>query len=406
MTTTQIRLLPSLAAPLAILLLLACQDRISAPANCPDLCPGSFVVRDTVLVPLTGTDSSFEGYVLAGQGSSLRVSRQLPASEDRAVIRFVARPDSATFKDTLRAFIIDSVVLSVGLQYRDTAVKDLVVSLYRLPASLDSNFSFSDAEAASTPANLLDTLMVADSVSTGTLRKTFQGATLAQVVIPPADSGVLAMAVGIQAAQPTGIRIGSAGGGGLVPQFTTYLHFPTPGDTTTTVQTFVRGPSFARFVSQAIPALDSTLLTVGGAPSTRSIIRFPWPPSLRDSAQLIKVTLELIPTVAIPGLRGDSAFIQARPLLADFGGKSPTGTDGRFITIAQLFEGQTDTLRLEVRPAVTLWQGSQGLPPAFMLQLFPEASSFTRATFGSSRTAGLVPRLRLTYAIPFPFENP
>jgi len=93
-------------------------------------------------------------------------------------------------------------------------------------------------------------------------------------------------------------------------------------------------------------------------------------------------------------------------VLSDFGGKSPAGTDGFYIAIAPLVDGQTDTVRMEVRRAVSLWQGSQGLPPAFMLQLFPEASSFIRATYGSSRTPGFAPRLRVTYALTFPFENP
>jgi len=406
LTTTQIRLLPSIAATAAILLVTACQERLAAPVDCPNLCPGGYVVRDTVLVPLTGTDSSYEGYVLAGQGGSLRVSYQLPASEDRAVIKFSARPDSFDFRDTLRAYTIDSVVLSIGLQARDTAVKNLVVSLYRLPSALDSSFTFFDADTAFTPANVIDTFMVADTVLRGTLSRTFKGATLSQVVIPASDSGVLAMGVQLRAAAPTGIRIGSAGGGSAAPLFTTYLHFPTPGDTTTTARTFVKGPSFARFLTQNVPVLDTTLLTVGGAPSARSILRFPWPALLRDSAQLVRVTLELIPTTTVLGLPLDTAFLQARPVLSDFGGKSPAGTDGFYIAIAPLVDGQTDTVRMEVRRAVSLWQGSQGLPPAFMLQLFPEASSFIRATYGSSRTPGFAPRLRVTYALTFPFENP
>ncbi len=139
------------AAPAALVLLTACQERLAAPADCPNLCPGNYVVRDTVLVPTLGTDSSYQGYVRAGQGTSLRVSNQLPASDDRAVIRFNARPDSFTISDTARPYTIDSVVLSIGLLYRDTAVKDLVISLYRLPASLDSGFTFNDAVAAFIP---------------------------------------------------------------------------------------------------------------------------------------------------------------------------------------------------------------------------------------------------------------
>ncbi len=36
---------------LAAILLSACKDDLAAPANCPALCPGSFQVVDTVLLP-------------------------------------------------------------------------------------------------------------------------------------------------------------------------------------------------------------------------------------------------------------------------------------------------------------------------------------------------------------------
>ncbi len=156
------------------------------------------------------------------------------------------------------------------------------------------------------------------------------------MLIPAPDSGVLAMGVGIQAAQPTGIRIGGAAGGSAAPSFTTYLHVTV--DTTALARTYVRSPTFARYLTQSIPPLDTTVLTVGGAPSSRSVVRFPWPTLLRDSAQLLRVTLELIPTTPIPGLTGDTAFLQARPLLADFGGKSPASTDAFYIAIAPLLE--------------------------------------------------------------------
>ncbi|HXI22094.1 MAG TPA: hypothetical protein VNH46_13460, partial [Gemmatimonadales bacterium] len=140
--------------------------------------------------------------------------------------------------------------------------------------------------------------------------------------------------------------------------------------------------------------------------SARSILRFPWPEYLRDSAQLVRATLELLPTGPVPGLAGDTAYVQARPLLADFGSKSPASSDALFITSVPILPGVLDTLSIEVRRSLTLWQGSAPLPPAFMLQLFPEVSSFTRPTFGSSRTPGLMPRLRITYARKFPFQEP
>jgi hypothetical protein len=384
--------------------LTACQERLAAPADCPNLCPGGYQIRDTVLDPLPAQDSSFEGYVRVGQGSTLRVSYQFPVSEDRAAFRFVARPDSFTVAaDSVVPYTIDSVALSVTVVYRDTAVKDLKLFLYRLPATVDSGVGFAEVEAAFTPANIVDSLPVDDTLVTQSLTAMLKDTALARVAIPAGDSGVLALGVQIRAAEGTGIRLGHLGSAG--PSFVTHVTIPLTDSTTGTRQ-IARGPAFSTFVSEFVPPFDPTVLTVGGVPSARTLIRFPWPSPLRDSAQLVRATLELIPLAPIPGLRGDTAFIDARPLLADLGGKSPATTDAFFIATAPVPAGLSDTVRLEVRRALTSWQGDDPRPPAFMLQLFPEGSSFTRATFGSTRSPGFAPRLRVTYAAPFPFEDP
>ena len=41
---------------------------------------------------------------------------------------------------------------------------------------------------------------------------------------------------------------------------------------------------------------------------------------------------------------------------------------------------------------------------AFFLAMSPEAASFSFAQFGSSRTPGARPTLRVTYSTPYPFE--
>jgi hypothetical protein len=386
--------------------LLACQERLAAPADCPNLCPGGYRIRDTIIVPLPHQDSSFQGYVLSGQGQSLRVSYQFPASEDRAIVRFVVRPDSYAVKtDSFLPYTLDSVALSLTVAYRDTTVKNLFVYLYRLPATIDSSFTFAQAEAAFTPANIVDSLPMADTLVTARLRTVLKGADLDRVKIDSADAGVLALGMQIRAAQGTGVRIGSLGTS--APNFLSFATVKT-GDTTSLATTFNEGPGFERFVSQTAPSFDPSVLTVGGVPSARTIMRFPWPTYLRDSVVLLRVTLELVPTAPIRGLRGDTAFIQARPLLADLGGKSPTASDPFYLAVAPLQMDQTDTLRLEIRRAATLWQGATPRPPGLILQIFPEASSFSRATFGSDslRTPGLAPRLRVTYAVRFPFEAP
>ncbi|HXW97952.1 MAG TPA: hypothetical protein VEI47_10225 [Gemmatimonadales bacterium] len=392
------------AALVGALILVACQERLAGPADCPNLCPGGYQLRDTVIDPIPHADSSFLGYLKPGQGNSLRVSWQFPVSDDRTVVRFIVRPDSwVVTTDSFLPYTIDSVALSVTVAYRDTTVKNLYVYLYRLPATLDSNYTFTDADAAFSPSSIIDSLKMDDTLVTQTLRAVLSGPDLARVAIAQPDTGILAMGVQIRAAQGTGVRLGNSGS--AAPLFQSYINV-IGLDTTTSHKSISRGPGFQRFLSAVTPTLDTTLLTVGGAPSARSIIRFPWPEYLKDSAQLVRVSLELVPSAPIPGLRGDTAFIQARPVLADFGSKSPTTSTTTYIATTPVLLNQTDTVRLEVRPATTLWQGTQPLPSAFMLQLFPEAASFTTATFGSSRTPGFAPRLRVTYALKFPFEAP
>jgi len=385
------------------LLTLGCQEKIAAPAECPDLCPGSFEIVDTSLAVVMDGDSSYPGYAKAGQGSSLRVSWQFPVSEDRAVVKFVARPDSFTIGDTSYAYVLDSVALAVTLQYRDTTVKNLVLYLYRLPATLDSNFTFAEAEAAFTPANIIDSIQVDDSIVTRRYQRFYSGPDLAKLDIPPSDSGVLAFGVQLQAAQGTGIRIGSQSAGADAPGFTSYISVLKPD--TTLARTIPRIVRYASYVSQTIPSLDPSLLTIGGVPSTRTLIRLNWPDYLRDSAQILRATLELVPVNPVPGLTGDTALVAVTPTLADFGSKSPGVTDPAFASFGKVTAGQTDTVQVEVQRMTRLWQGSTPLPPTIWVQLVPETSSFSRPEFGSTRSPGFTPRLRVTFARTFPFEG-
>lgn len=398
------RQLTSCLLLLALTALAACQERLAAPAECPELCPGRYDVRDTVLTPDFGSDSAFEGYVQPGSGNSLRVSWQFATSEDRAFVRFVARPDSFQVGDSLYPYSIDSVRVSVTLLARDTLVPGLTLYLYRLPATVDSTVSFTTLDTAFTPANLVDSIPVPDTTYAQAFSALLTGAALSRVAIPAADSGVLALGVQIRASRGTGVRIGGVAGGTAAPAFQTYVQVMQPD--TTFPRTLTRSVQAARWVSETPPVLDPDLLTVGGGPSARSLLRFPWPVYLRDSVQLVRASLELLPAVPLPGLPGDTAFLHVRPLLADLGDKSPASTDALFTSTLPVFAGDSDTIRIEVWRGLALWQGTQPLPSAFVLQILPEAASFTRATFGSSRTPGFEPRLRVTYVRKYPFEAP
>ena len=224
------------------------------------------------------------------------------------------------------------------------------------------------------------------------------------MLIPPADSGELAIGVQIRAAQGTGARIGSTGT--AAPSFITYVRIPS-GTTTLPATPLTRGISFQTFVSQAVPAADPSLLAIGGAPSARSLIRFPWSTFIRDSARLMRASLELVPTAPVHGLKGDTAFMQVRPLLADFGGKSPAGHRpvlscdradgllGRATPCGSRCAARPPSGRRTVRAAAGA--DAEALPRG--QQLHPSHLRF-------EPDPGFAPRLRMTYVLKFPFEAP
>jgi hypothetical protein len=73
---------------------------------------------------------------------------------------------------------------------------------------------------------------------------------------------------------------------------------------------------------------------------------------------------------------------------------------------------QADTLQIEVTRIVQLWQSSRDRPQSVFLRIAPEAATFARGVFFSTRSHGsdpsalAAPRLRITYQRSFPFENP
>jgi len=402
------------ASALLCLVALACQEDLTAPGSCPALCPGGAPeVVDTVLTPVPGGDSTFIGYIEAGAGSALLAAEQLGGVDARAVLRFASRGDSVLVRDTLRAFTVDSVLISVGLLARDSTVSGLSLVLYRLPRTIDSSVTLADVNAAFIPANLVGTIPIPDSIQTGSVQLPLADTLLARVAIPPGDSGILAIAIGLQGPAQTGVRLGSQTGGSLAPAFTTFVTADI-ADTALQAQSIVRVASFNTFVTSAAGFPPPDLLSVGGAPSSRSLIRFALPSRIKDSVQILRATLEFVPESPLPGLPNDPATLEVRGILSDIGAKSPPCNlsnlcGGAIITRrsqAELVTGSTDTLRVEVPDIVRGWQGEDGAPEAFFVLLIPEGGSFTTATFASTRAGVHVPRLRITYARRLEFEVP
>jgi hypothetical protein len=176
---------------------------------------------------------------------------------------------------------------------------------------------------------------------------------------------------------------------------------------TTISRTIPRTIQYGGFVTSApanAPSPDELLL--GGWPSRRAILRFDLSPMLRDTARIIRATLELTPSEPIAALPGDTARLDVRGVFSDLGPKSPriSGTGGALILTTLLTNGSAAPVMVEVSPIATLWTSESGVPPVLMVTIAPEAATFGTARFGSSRVPGLEPRLRLTFAMPYPFE--
>jgi hypothetical protein len=400
-------------ALLAALVVTGCQEKLTAPADCPALCPGgSSQVFDEVIIPITGADSSFRGYTQPYSSSSLLVSNGLDGFERRAIMRFSRRPDSVTVRDTARSYTIDSVAFGFNLIARDTTLPGLRLLLYRMPASIDTTTTYAAVDPSFIPENLIRTVVVQDSVKRGSIRTVFTGADLNSLLIPAADTGVLALGVRIDSPDTTGIRLGSSSNGSGVV-FVTYATLDVPDTGSARLRTFTLASTFNSYVMPPQPEPDSAFLAVGGEPSARTILRFALPAYIRDSASIVRASLELTPVTPITGLPTDPAHIQARPVVTDVGAKSPVSTVPGGVPTETLDLGAT-SVSLEAVRLVGLWVNTTR-PSSLILSLAPEAfatdreaASFSRPVFYSTRATdpAVRPRLRISFLRRFPFENP
>ena len=395
----------AVAGALAALAIAACTEDLAVSGDCPDLCPNAeLTVFDTTLVAVLDGDSSYTGYVEKGTNTAILVTTDgFAPMNSRGFYEYLRRPDSVLVADTLRPYTIDSVAFLVGVVGRDTAVKNLKVALYKLPATADTSLSFQELSALLTPEAFLDTVPVRDSLRSGTARVVLSGEALERVALAPEDEGVLRVGIALLADAPTGARLGALSSGGLASFWLTYV---TSTVADTAVQsTITRGASTTYFMQETPdPAPGPGRLVVGGAPSTRSLIRFELPADIRDSATIVRAWLDLVPSEPLRGLPNDPAELTATGIIADVGAKSPLLAG--LVEVDTVEAGQTDVFRIEIRRIVAQWQAPNRRPPAVFLIVEPEAATFTLPLIVSTADPARAPRLRLAYVRRYPFVNP
>ena len=412
-----------LAAALA-----GCVDQATAPGVCPTFCPsGKIDVVDTVLAGSVARDSTFRGYVLPFQAVAMTASDVPGVVDSRVVFVTTALPASVVLNsaDTTTSPLVgtDSAKITFTVTRRDTAAHNQTLTLYRLPVTIDSNTTFGDVQGAFAGAPLrsvnLDSLLAQPNgvdVTTGDsagidttskhLKITLKLDSL-QATYVPGDSGKLGIGIRVGADAPTSISFCTRENacGAAIAWFMKVDSIK--GTDTTLVHKPYGGVSlFDTFLFDPPPApLDSTLV-VGGAPSARSIMRITLPRAIRDSSQIIRATLLLLPAVPARGAPADSFVVEAHTVAADFGAKSPLVLDATRTDTTMIRVGGTDTLRIEVTNLMQFWVSDSTRPEVLMLRSQEEAARPTEIRFYPSAATPYRPALRITYARRFPFGVP
>jgi hypothetical protein len=406
----------------AVLLVAACVERLTAPGQCPDFCPsGRITIVDTLLTSSINRDSSFRGYVLAYE-SPVMLAAHVPGATDTLESRPIFRVNgvggrfllSAT--DTGAILGADSARLQLYIVRRDTATRNLRLRLYRLPIQIDTGTTFGSVAGPFTDSLVrtvnIDTLLkrpgmkdavTGDSVVVDTTNHRLAlslklDTAAARYVVT--DSGTVAYGVRIAGDNFASIALGKGTTG---PALRWYLRVDSLG-TTVARQPSILGAPFASFVFAPPPApLDSTL-AVGGVPSAHSLLRVAFPKVIRDSSQIIRATLFLVPAVAARGAPADSFVIEARTVFADFGGKSPI--DPRLGDTTVIHPGSRDTVKIEVTNLLQLWAADSTHPTTLVLRPQAEAQFLGEIRFYPSVAAAFRPMLQVTFVRRFPFGVP
>jgi hypothetical protein len=407
----------------AVLLIAACVERVTAPGQCPDFCPsGQITIVDTLLATGISRDSGFRGYVLAHQ-AALMLAAHLPGPADTLDSRPVFRINGygSRFRiatDTTTGAILgaDSARLQVYVMRRDTATHNLRLHLYRLPIAIDTSTTFGSVVpfTDSLRSVNIDTLLaqpggkdpvtgdsaaVVDTISHRVLLSLKLDTAAARYVAN--DSGTVAYGIRIAADSHASIAFGK---GAFGPVLQWYLQVDSMGIKPVARTPGALGAAFASFVFAPPPAPPDSTLAVGGVPSARSLLRVAFPKFIRDSSQVIRGTLILVPAVPARGAPADSFVIEARTVFADFGAKSPL--DLRLGDTTLIHPGSTDTVRIEVTNLLQLWAADSTHPTTLALRVQAEAQFLGEIRFYPSLAAAFRPALQVTFVRRFPFGAP
>lgn len=423
-----------------LLVAAACTEEATAPGDCPNFCPGGqIVVQDSIFTTIIERDSAFRGYLQVYQAGGMTAA-DLPGMQSRALFvlnPMITRVAPKAGDTTTVPIVVDSSRLALRMVRRNRATTNLWLKLYAIPittdstatfASLDPNFAAPPVDSVSVD-DLLSRPLITDTATVRFWGDTIQTDSAGHILITAdsakiltlffqfdtlkapfvvADSGRLGFGIGVTADSQASATFGTVESSD-VPTMLWFYHYTIPDTVSATPDSVVhtsqpRAPQFDSFVFDPPTAPLDSNLSVGGAPSARSLVRVAMPAFLRDSFDIVRATAMFVPVAAVPGSPADSFALIVRPVQTDLGAKSPLAAAASGSVIVH--PGTTDTVRIELTDLVRAWAIDTTLPTMFFLTQQPEAQSFTEIRFYSSRAPAFRPALHLTYLKRFPFGEP
>lgn len=421
-----------LAATLA-----ACTEDATAPGKCPAFCPpGQVQVIDTVLHVIS-RDSSFTGYVQP-DSAQVMLAANVNGLDSRPIFllagvgtRVLLNPQSSSDTTTVAATSVDSATLVLQITRRDTLASNLRISLYRLPQTIDKNSTlaglagpFTDSLVRSINVDSVlalpggvdstagDSVVAIDTTRIGLKIKMTLDSAQARFIA--ADSGRQAFGIRISADSLASVAFTTVQGGGG-PIFTWWATFDSAGTAVHRIMAIANN-AFNSFVSNAAPPTLDSNLVIGGVPSARALLRFAIPNAIRDSSQVVRATLYLVPVTAPVGVPSDSVVITLSRVSTDIGAKSPCVPDplgsgclalgdSAFVVSATAPMGRADTIATDITQIVRGWAADTIAPQTLMVGQYPEGGNLVYLRVYSSRSA-FRPALHITYVPRYSFGSP
>lgn len=407
---------------LAAATIAACTEDYDGGAACPALCPEqNVVVLDTVFDPVD-VDTTVPGFPTHGTETEMLLARRGDTVDVRPVIRFDSLPiyfnsGSATGDTVIK--VVDSAYVKLRINKpASIATRPVTIDVFDVDTTTgDSAFAAQDTSTALEkllfrPDRLIGSITLDTAQITDSVRIPLDSLKLITKIT---NQGRLRLGFRATSAGPVQIRIFAyEGGDPAVVRFlpsadTSFNHltvFPKSKVPRSQVTLAADLTDYVHVIrSPAMP--DASVLTVGGVPGSRTLIRFNIPAKILDSSNVLRATLELTqrPVASID----DTTRLTLYPLLVTAGdeitdvGRSAwltnppnTGFDSvlfaprdsgvKNIEIVNALRAWALPIAKSSQTAIALRAGPEGMDPRFV--------SF----FSSKSAANLRPRLRVSYS--------